>query len=391
MRSRAVPRSYTEASTGPPHRCGGRTRSSPTCASTRWSFNGAAASLRRKGLGRASCESSRNTLQRGRRIAAAEGLHAGSTPAVYVCASTGPPHRCGGRWGAARPRSSRQGMLQRGRRIAAAEGSSAGAREASVTGRFNGAAASLRRKAPAPPTRTLRRMGFNGAAASLRRKDARRLRAPHQDGSASTGPPHRCGGRAHSKKLQNIEGKMLQRGRRIAAAEGLGWTNSLRSMGWASTGPPHRCGGRSGSGRSSGCTGMKLQRGRRIAAAEGGRRRLRHARLVVFASTGPPHRCGGRSQAPPPRSRRPPRFNGAAASLRRKDHNQEHLFCDLYGFNGAAASLRRKDHARSRTRSRCRSASTGPPHRCGGREGQGGPHSERHLASTGPPHRCGGR
>ena len=86
------------ASTGPPHRCGGRGVGHSHSRASRRCFNGAAASLRRKD-GITVCISTRlRPLQRGRRIAAAEGSSgSGPSAAERDRASTGPPHRCGGR------------------------------------------------------------------------------------------------------------------------------------------------------------------------------------------------------------------------------------------------------------------------------------------------------
>ena len=182
-------------------------------------------------------------LQRGRRIAAAEGVEAVSHDGLALHASTGPPHRCGGR---VRRRDGRRlvGVLQRGRRIAAAEGCRRRLPSGRSRGCFNGAAASLRRKGQGRTRAERSSPCFNGAAASLRRKGAPRLRLRPGLMVASTGPPHRCGGRRRGLAERAAYFVVLQRGRRIAAAEGATPTQTAGATSLASTGPPHRCGGR---------------------------------------------------------------------------------------------------------------------------------------------------
>ena len=186
----------------------------------RASFNGAAASLRRKAITRMPLGSGLPLLQRGRRIAAAEGI---KCPDCGLNQSTGFNGAAASlrRKGHART-SSIVGfmLLQRGRRIAAAEG------------RETRAATDPRRQASTgPPHRC------GGRLVEQRRNAVVR--------DASTGPPHRCGGR-------------------------LVVTIGAHRLGLASTGPPHRCGGRA-AGPEVGQRGvaLALQRGRRIAAAEG--------------------------------------------------------------------------------------------------------------------------
>ena len=157
------------ASTGPPHRCGGRTPHGAQPSPRGCGFNGAAASLRRKGRQHGSIRARRPCFN-----GAAASLRRKGLPG--------------------RPERRRVAPLQRGRRIAAAEGQ-------------------RRRQWYGYAKR------FNGAAASLRRKEGAQV---------ACGP----------------SGIMLQRGRRIAAAEGRASREEKR-------------------------VGGGLQRGRRIAAAEG--------------------------------------------------------------------------------------------------------------------------
>src|SRR5258708_942916 len=87
-------------------------------------------------------------------------------------------------------------------------------------------------------------------------------------GTASTGPPHGCGGGESGAVIRPPGGH------------------------WASTGPPHGCGGGLLGGRARGQAVPLLQRGRRTDAAEG-RLCWRGWNPSREASTGPPHGCGG--------------------------------------------------------------------------------------------------
>ena len=132
---------------------------------------------------------------------------------------------------------------------------------------FNGAAASQRRRRELQPPQRLGDGCFNGAAASQRRRRGLRDDDPHPTLRASMGPPLRSGG---------------------------DFANSITTavLTAASMGPPLRSGGDFGDS---------------IAAA-----------VLTVASMGPPLRSGGdlrRSRLQPPAIAR---FNGAAASQRRR-------------------------------------------------------------------------
>jgi len=430
------------ASMGPPLRCGGR--ESPVVVPLLGNdsrFNGAAASLRRKAQKAVPCGPAMTSLQWGRRFVAAEGSPRRSATASHS-------------------------TLQWGRRFVAAEGSCRAAERAPGTPRFNGAAASLRRKgilgagpvsSGASPLQWGRRFvaaegwglarartchpGFNGAAASLRRKAAQQAR-PHRLRRASMGPPLRCGGRFPCFRRRE-PARRLQWGRRFVAAEGELDLPSRVILLVASMGPPLRCGGRWRPSWSTPATCTSASMGPPLRC--GGRKaeRVCAAQRTGPASMGPPLRCGGRPLGGVCSGGEVRRFNGAAASLRRKAarcHLRRRrrdaiasmgppLRCggrsplvsaaeqqELLGFNGAAASLRRKASIPSLTGGgsvrlqwgrrfvaaegprrrplsvRGLAASMGPPLRCGGRRSNDGPLSnERRSASMGPPLRCGGR
>ena len=196
--------------------------------------------------------------------------------------------------------------LQWGRRFAAAETRRAGAGRGGWR-RFNGAAASQRRRPEARGRSLAVVVGrFNGAAASQRR---RQPHVPHPSPArrASMGPPLRSGGdcpgrRASRRSSPCFNGAAASQRRRPAASA----PAAPRVL--ASMGPPLRSGGDHGV-LEKGSAGRAASMGPPLRSGGDGNCRVRSSR-GDSASMGPPLRSGGDEHAADGR-----RVRGPAASM----------------------------------------------------------------------------
>ncbi len=258
-------------------------------------FNGAAARMRRRGGIHSDAELQRYIawLQRGRRTDAAEGGVVGRTVAC----------RSGFNGAAARMRR-RAVTIVVGVLLLTVRFNGAAARmrrRACGSGNprrrwccFNGAAARMRRRGWAKCSKTSKALcGFNGAAARMRRREARAL-VPNLRRRRMLQRGRRTDAAEGLQAASHLDAlALLQRGRRTDAAEGARGSTRRGDCLRASTGPPHGCGGGECAPRSPSKPTCPLQRGRRTDAAEG---RISPVRFP----------------------RRPVRFNGAAARMRRR-------------------------------------------------------------------------